>query len=96
MSRDKICAAMQLFSQNVKIDLGRLRRIDLQQIFVTVARVDLEFPPQFSQDVTSLHLLVTLVIHSAEIKEQDVIKLIRHITCKGETHSNSIMPFSPN
>jgi len=87
---------MQLFSQNVKIDLGRLRRIDLQRIFVTVARVELEFPPKFSQDVTSLHLLVTLVIHSAELKEQDVIKLIRHITCKGERHSNSIMPFLPN
>lgn len=76
---------MQLFSQNVKIDLGR---------FVTVARVELEFPPTFSQDVTSLHLLVTLVIHSAEIKEQDVIKLIRHITCKGERHSKiALRPF---
>ena len=71
---------MQLFSQNVKIDLGRWRRTELQQIFVTVARVGLEFPPKFSQDVTSLHLLVTLVIHSAEIKVQDVIKLIRHLS----------------
>ena len=67
VSCGKICAVVQLFTQNVKINLGRLRRTESQQIFVTVARVVLEWPPKFSQDVTSLHLLVTRVIHSTEI-----------------------------